>query len=454
MRSARAHSRTALRAALLASEASRQSSTSTISAQLPRRWKPSAGALGPVAERVLELVAVAPALDAPARSARARSPRAARAGAAPRRPAPPCERAGSRRAAPAREPRGRGRPRAGSVSAIRSGLGSTSSTVGRLGVVALRLRQPGADPVAGQRAGDEDDVAVGARDPAPALGERVDLELELFAGAVPDCGRTPCPYRCSVATALDLDDYRNSAESFLEAIEREYYLQLAGHKLELEMEPIYERHAGLFSAERIAELRELAEAASGEHAPRAPLPGCSSRSTACSASSTRAETEEVARLEVGRSSSRSAASPCPSARWRSSRPTRPTRSAGWRSKEARRARRLAERLNPLLREALERSHAACRELGWAGYADAYAELRRLDFGALAEQTERVLAGNRGRLRGGVGAPPGGERAAAAGRAAPRRPAALLPRPRARRRLRRLDGWSSRSRGRWPGWGST
>ena len=44
-------------------EASLQSSTSTISAQLPRRWKPSASRVGAGAERVLELVAVAPRLE-------------------------------------------------------------------------------------------------------------------------------------------------------------------------------------------------------------------------------------------------------------------------------------------------------------------------------------------------------------------------------------------------------
>ena len=74
----------------------------------------------------------------------------------------------------------------------------------------------------------------------------------------------------------------------------------------------------------------------------------------------------------------------------------------------------------------------------AGYADAYAELRAARL-RRPRRADRAGAGrNRGRLRGGVGAPPGGERAAAAGRAAPRRPAAVLPRPRARRRLRRLE----------------
>ena len=50
----------------------------------------------------------------------------------------------------------------------------------RLGVVALHLRHTRAHGVAGQPALDEDDEAVQARDAVAAVGERVDLELELF----------------------------------------------------------------------------------------------------------------------------------------------------------------------------------------------------------------------------------------------------------------------------------
>jgi hypothetical protein len=60
----------------------------------------------------------------------------------------------------------------------------------RLAVVALRAHDPGPDEVAGERAADEDDVAVDARDAAAALGERVDLEVELgsLAGTGAGCG--------------------------------------------------------------------------------------------------------------------------------------------------------------------------------------------------------------------------------------------------------------------------
>ena len=65
-----------------------------------------------------------------------------------------------------------------------------------------------------------------------------------------------------LAANLDVDAYRADAEAFLERIEREYYLHRAGHKSELELERVYAAYEGLFSADRVAALRELASAAS------------------------------------------------------------------------------------------------------------------------------------------------------------------------------------------------
>ena len=51
----------------------------------------------------------------------------------------------------------------------------------RLGVGALALRDDRAHEVAGDRAGDEDDVALEAGDAVAAVGERVDAQVELGA---------------------------------------------------------------------------------------------------------------------------------------------------------------------------------------------------------------------------------------------------------------------------------
>ena len=53
----------------------------------------------------------------------------------------------------------------------------------RLGEAALHLRHARAHRVAGQAAADEDDEAVQARDAVAAVGERVDVELELLTVA-------------------------------------------------------------------------------------------------------------------------------------------------------------------------------------------------------------------------------------------------------------------------------
>jgi hypothetical protein len=58
-------------------------------------------------------------------------------------------------------------------AAVGDPVGARAQQLKRLGltVVALRAHHPRPDAVAGKPAADEDDVAVGARHPAAALGE-------------------------------------------------------------------------------------------------------------------------------------------------------------------------------------------------------------------------------------------------------------------------------------------
>ncbi|MEA2369350.1 MAG: hypothetical protein QOH38_2068, partial [Thermoleophilaceae bacterium] len=46
---------------------------------------------------------------------------------------------------------------------------------------------------------------------------------------------------------MEVDTYRAGVEQFMEELEREYVLHLSGRKVEFEIEPIYERHADLYS---------------------------------------------------------------------------------------------------------------------------------------------------------------------------------------------------------------
>ena len=53
----------------------------------------------------------------------------------------------------------------------------------------------------------------------------------------------------AVPTPRELDDYREQADRFIATIDEEYYLHFAGHKDELELEPIYDRFSELTSLE-------------------------------------------------------------------------------------------------------------------------------------------------------------------------------------------------------------
>lgn len=185
--------------------------------------------------------------------------------------------------------------------------------------------------------------------------------------------------------ALDLDTYRGGAETFISELDREYYLHLAGHKAALEIEPIYERHAALFEAGAVAEIREAgAGAASGTDEARRlryllgfALDGFLGRAT-------RREAEETAMLEATLEVE-TEAGPVGYRQVPIEQANEP--GAGRRAElEAARDRLMAEHLNPLHVASLERAHQLCRELGWRGYADAYADVRGIDLRRLAGQT--------------------------------------------------------------------
>ena len=185
--------------------------------------------------------------------------------------------------------------------------------------------------------------------------------------------------------AWDLDEYRREAEVFLEEIDREYYLQGAGHKPDLEIEPIYERHEGLFertAVERVGEARRVAE---GEAETRLrylhqfALDGYLGSITR-SFEARLAELEASLEIEVGGEAISYRMAPVVQA-------NEPDSDRRAEIETARNA-VLAERLNPLHREAVESVHIACVELGWPSYLDAYSDVRALDLRALAGELDR------------------------------------------------------------------
>jgi hypothetical protein len=176
---------------------------------------------------------------------------------------------------------------------------------------------------------------------------------------------------------VDLDAYRSEAEAFVSSLDREYYLHFSGQRATFEIEPIYDRHMGLFSRDAVEELREagrreLLEFAVHGHIGRA----------------TKAEEAEVARreaaLEVALDGQRMPFRQAAVAQ--ANEPDAERRAA----LEAARLELTERELNPLLRAALERSHALARELGWPSMRALCQELSGVDLERLGRQTATFL----------------------------------------------------------------
>jgi hypothetical protein len=191
-----------------------------------------------------------------------------------------------------------------------------------------------------------------------------------------------------LSAGLDLDAYRARAEEFCEELSREHYLHLAGHKPTLDIEPIYERHPALFDESTVKALRDLVDRPAADEERRRLRHLLHFAVDGLLGQATKAETAELARLEVELEVSEDGtrvpyrAVPVEQA-------NEPDGDRRARLSEAR-DELLEERLNPLYGIVLERSHALTRELGWPGYAAAYAELRGVDLHELSRQSAAFL----------------------------------------------------------------
>ena len=177
---------------------------------------------------------------------------------------------------------------------------------------------------------------------------------------------------------MDVNDYRAQAEDFLGAIDREYYLHFSGIKDEYEIEPIYTRHAGLFTREAVETLRD----GKSRELLRFAVHGYVEQAVkALTAEFAELEASLEVELDWGKYPFREAAVVQANESDRERR----------RALEAARNELTATRLNPLLHEMLERSRALVKELGWPNVRVMCEDLSGIDLGALAEQTEGFLA---------------------------------------------------------------
>jgi len=193
---------------------------------------------------------------------------------------------------------------------------------------------------------------------------------------------------------MDLDAYRLQAEAFTAELGQEYHAHFAGLRAEFDVEPIYAKHAGLFTAETVARLREQADAAQtrGEDARRRArmlLDFAVDGHLGLISTDLEGElAEREAGLMLSPDDGSGKAIPFREATIvQANEPDRERRLAI----EAARLAATETHLNPLYREMLERTRATARELGWASYRELCEQLKGFDLDRLARATGAFMA---------------------------------------------------------------
>ena len=206
------------------------------------------------------------------------------------------------------------------------------------------------------------------------------------------------PLIVAAVMGFDLESYSRRAERFVSELDREYHLHFSGQQAEYRVQEIYDRHREPVRRRRD---RVAARGPGRRERRRTAARRCcwSSRSAAISASPA---PRRRRRWRGSRPSwsCESTARRFPTGGSPPSRRTSPIASGAQALQEAA-WRLLAEQINPLHLQALEKTHSLIAELGWASYAEACAELRRIDLRRWP-QAGRVPRGDRSRLRAGDG----------------------------------------------------
>jgi hypothetical protein len=189
---------------------------------------------------------------------------------------------------------------------------------------------------------------------------------------------------------MDLNAYRESAEAFLTELTGEYYRHYAGLQEGYEIEPIYERHRGLFTREAVDDLRaRFDEAPTGGDEQRRrrmlldfAVEGYIGEQTK-RVEAELAQTEASLTLELdGRAIG-----------FREAAVAQANEDHAGRRQEIEQA-RLAlteQRLGPYYRELIHTQHVCAVELGWRSYVEMCETCKGIDLPALARQTAAFSA---------------------------------------------------------------
>jgi hypothetical protein len=184
----------------------------------------------------------------------------------------------------------------------------------------------------------------------------------------------------TVLSPAELDAYREQADSFIAALDEEYYLHFAGHKETLDLTPIYEEHAELTELDRAQALGQAAEGQRSRELWRFACEGYTGNLT-------REHQERIAALEA----ELEAEVDGEKVGFRMLRPTianEPDRNKRERLEQARNE-LTDEHLNPIYVEAHRRSHEAANELGAPTYLDLYRRFG-MELDELGEQCRALL----------------------------------------------------------------
>jgi hypothetical protein len=179
----------------------------------------------------------------------------------------------------------------------------------------------------------------------------------------------------------ELDGYRAGADRFLAELDEEYYLHYAGLKPELELEPIYERHADLIELDRVTRLGEAVRERENLELFRFGCEGFLGELT-------REQTERIAELEATLETPHDGGT----VGYRMLPPTiagtadRATRA---RLEQARNE-LTEEHLNPLYLDAVRATQGAVPALGAPTYFELYRDRFRFDLEGLAAQCRAFL----------------------------------------------------------------
>jgi hypothetical protein len=189
---------------------------------------------------------------------------------------------------------------------------------------------------------------------------------------------------------MNLDAYRRSAETFVSELTGAYYRHYAGLEADYEIEPIYARHAGLFTHDAVAWLREHLDAAPEEtdRQRRARMlldfavEGTLGQATkALDAELARREAKLSIEIDGERIGFRE------SAVLQANEPSGEMRELV----EQARLELTDRELGPLYRELLELQHEAASELGYRSYRAMCEQCKALDLDRLEQQTELFSA---------------------------------------------------------------